>query len=113
MPNVKIFADEVMVAQGRRAMAEALAPLREAVMRHLDVSASACQIAIVPVIGIADQPALNVELQILPAPGRSREKIAALGTEVQERLATATGRSVAFRCSQHDPASYVTLKPGA
>ena len=110
MPNIKIYAEEALFQQHRAALCAALEPIRDSMIRHLGVSHRACQLAILPVIGLPDPPALNAEVQILPAPARTRAGIEVMGQEIRQILHTATGQDAAFRCQQHDPATYVVLR---
>ena len=110
MPNVKIYVDEDILAEHEAALTQILEPLREIVAQHLEVPHSACQLALLPVIALKDQPAMNVEIHIMPRAGRTQKYLEAMGTQIQQRLHDVTGRQVAFRCSQLDPTTYVTLK---
>jgi len=110
LPNLKIFMDETAYCQHRKAMIQALEPLRDSICLHLGVPRSACQLAIIPVAAMADQPTINVEIQILPSADRSRTQIEAFGSQVIDILFSKTGVPIAFRCMQHDPSTYVTLK---
>ena len=110
MPNLKIFMDETVFGQHRQAMIQVLEPIRDSICLHLGVPEAACQLAIIPVIGLSDQPAINVEIQILPSPDRSRSQIQALGSKVKDILSATACVPVAFRCAQHDPSTYVILR---
>lgn len=110
MPNLKIYVDDQLFAACRDRLAAALAPLRDRLCRDLAVPAAACQFAVLPVLAMADLPPVNVELQILPGPERSRDRLAALATTLRDSIAAATGTAVAVRISQLDPATYVALK---
>ncbi|WP_428929075.1 hypothetical protein [Marinibacterium sp. SX1] len=110
MPNLKIFVDDARLGDIRAPLVAALPGLRDRLCRALAVDPAISQMAILPVIGLPDQPALNVELHLLAAPTRDREALRALATELREALAQATGLSVAVRIASFDPAGYVTLK---
>lgn len=110
MPNLKIFMDETVFGQHRQAMIQALEPIRDSICLHLGVPKAACQLAIIPVVGLPDQPAINVEIQILPSLDRPRTRIEAFGSEVKDILSATAGVPVAFRCAQHDPSTYVILR---
>lgn len=110
MPNVKIYVDAAAFATHSKELAAQLGPLRDVIIRHLDVPQQACQLALLSIIGADDQPALNVEMHIMPHHNRTRSAITAMGTEIQLMLAEVAGTSVAFRCAQLDPVTYVALK---
>lgn len=110
MPNLKIFVDERRYPDMKVALAEVLGPIRAMLCASLDVPASACQFAVMPVMGMADQPAVNLELQILPRPERTRALLTDLCARLRGSLQTATGMNVAVRLSILDPATYVALK---
>lgn len=110
MPNVKIYVAEDIFAEHRTALTRALEPLRDIVSTHLEAPYSACQFALIPVVGLSDQPALNVEIHIMPRPNRTRETLEAMGAEIQHVFFDVTGKTIALRCAQLDPVTYVTLK---
>lgn len=110
MPNIKIYIDEDIFADHKYAVTRTLEPLRDSVVRHLAAPHSACQIALVPVVGLKDQPAANVEMHIMPHPNRTRDVITAVGAEIQAILRDVIDAPIAFRCVQLDPATYVALK---
>jgi hypothetical protein len=110
MPNVKIYVDEDILAEHKAALTQVLKPLRKIVAQRLEVPNSACQLALIPVIALNDQPAVNVEIHIMPRAGRTPKALETMGTEIQQMLKDVTGKQVAFRCAQLDPTTYVTLK---
>jgi hypothetical protein len=110
MPNVKIYVDEDTFAEHKIALMLALTPIREIVSKHLRAPHSACQLALIAAVGLKDQPAVNVEIHVMPHPDRTKEILEAMGAEIQKRLRDVTGSSIAFRCAQLDPQTYVTLK---
>ena len=110
MPNVKIHIEEAVLAPCKAALVADLPGLRDLLCNELSVGPAACQLAVLPVLGLPDQPPVNVELAILPRPDRSREKLLALAGLIRARLEPLTGAPVAVRISQLDGASYVALK---
>ena len=110
MPNVKIYADETVARDRGEALRAALPGLRDLLCAGLHVGIEACQIALLPVAGLADQPLVNVELLILPNADRDAATIRAVATGIRERLAEASGVHVAVRVSMLDPATYLALK---
>lgn len=111
MPNAKLYVDQSIWPGCQADLTAALAPMRAILCRDLAVPAAACQLAIVPVWGLADQPAVNVELSILPRPERTGEMLRALGAALQGLIGPAAGGvPVAVRISQLDPETYVALK---
>lgn len=110
MPNLKLFLDT-----RHAATVEPLAPalmegLRAQLCRTLSVPPAACQLAVVPVAGLPDQPAVNAELMVMPAAGRDRAAIQALAAEIRMTIAEATGLEAAVRIAFLDPQTYVVLK---
>ncbi|MCE5973146.1 hypothetical protein LZA78_06620 [Sinirhodobacter sp. WL0062] len=111
MPNVKLYVDDTVWPAHAETLRASLQPLRELLCVELAVSVEACQLAIVPVIGLADQPQVNIELAILPRPERTPEKLRALGETLRGRIAPASGGArVAVRYTTLDPVTYVALK---
>lgn len=110
MPNLKLFVDDTALAAQRPQLAAALPELRALLCAGLDVTPSACQLAVIAVMGLADQPAINAELHLLPRPERSRARREDLARRLRDHLAAATGLSVAVRIALLDGESYVALK---
>lgn len=110
MPNVKIYAEEGLAAERAEALREALPGLRELLCAELKVGPEACQIALMPVAGLPDQPPVNVELLILPRPDRDAGTIRSVAARVREIFTAASGAHTAVRVSQLDPETYVALK---
>ncbi|THD71616.1 hypothetical protein E7681_17580 [Thalassobius vesicularis] len=110
MPNLKLFVDQDLLAERKAELSAALEPLRACIMERLEVPASAVQVAIVPVIGLPDQPLINVEIHIMPRPNRTRPVLESFGAEVKKLVEAASGASPAFRCMQLDAETYVALK---
>ena len=108
MPNIKIFVDE---AKYEAARGEALMQaLRRLVCAELSVPPAACQLAILPVQALADQPQVNAELAILRHPDRGVAVLQGLAQKVQDLVAADLGLSVAVRITSLDPAHYLALK---
>ncbi|MFT3975205.1 MAG: hypothetical protein QM699_17715 [Amaricoccus sp.] len=110
MPNVKIFVDETQYPALRSDLAALLPGLRDQLCGDFAVDRSACQFAVIPVLGLPDQPPVNVELNILSGPERTREVVAAAAARLRETIGAATGRHIAVRIAQLDPEGYVALK---
>jgi hypothetical protein len=110
MPNLKIHIEEAVLAPCKPALVAALPALRALLCRELSVDHSACQLAIVPVLGLPDQPPVNLEVMILPRPDRTRDKLLTLAQTIREMLSPLTGAHVAVRIAHLDPATYVALK---
>jgi hypothetical protein len=111
MPNLKIYADENVHAARAAELKAALPPLRDLLCRDLSVGPEACQLALVPVAGLPDQPLVNVELLILPRPDRTPERVRAVASAIRDLIAEAAGGAhAAVRISQLDPETYIALK---
>lgn len=110
MPNVKLYIDQTHYAQVAPGVSALLPALRDMLGAALSVGPGAFQIAVVPVMGLPDQPAINVEMLLLPRDGRTPEVLRQAGQQLRECLHEATGLQVAVRISALDPVSYVALK---
>lgn len=110
MPNVKLYVDETVHAQHGEALKTMLTPLRDLLCERLSVPVAACQLTVIPVIGLPDQPLINVELLVLPHPDRTSALFHALGKEIRDTVAEATGVRCAVRFSLLDKETYVALK---
>jgi hypothetical protein len=110
MPNIKIFVDETIYLGCRKSLAEALMPIRDMLCDKLHVDVPACQFAIMPVGAMADLPRVNVEMQILPKPERTREVVLDVCMKVKEMVGAATSTHVAVRVVSLDPDTYIALK---
>jgi hypothetical protein len=110
MPNVKIFVDDSLYPATRAAMAAALGPIRDMLCADLNVPVSACQFAVMPVLAMPDLPRVNVEIQILPRPERTRALVTEVCTRLRDLVQAATGTHVAVRASTLDPETYIALK---
>lgn len=110
MPNLKIYVDETLYPACRDRLALALVPIRAQLCADLDVPVAACQFAVIPVLAMPDLPRIGVEMQILPRPDRSRDRVTAVCARLRDKLVEVTGTHVAVRASMLDPQTYVALK---
>ncbi|SDX06936.1 hypothetical protein [Roseicitreum antarcticum] len=110
MPNVKLFIDQTQYGQVEQGVSALLPELRDLLCRTLSVGPGACQIAVMPVMGLPDQPPINVEMQLMPKDGRTPDMLRQAGMDLRACLHAATGLHVAVRISALDPASYIALK---
>ena len=105
MPNVKIFAEREVAGQ----VAPLMPRLCAVICDRLSVDRPAVQLALVEVTGLEGQPALNLEIALLPTEARTGAALRALAAELQAILAE-TGQRAAVRIATLDPATYVALK---
>lgn len=111
MPNVKLFADEALVQRHGGSLKAILPELRALLCRDLAVSEPACQVALMTVVGLAGQPQINVEMQILPKDSRTPEALRANAERIRALISPAAGGAeVAVRVSTLDAETYVALK---
>jgi hypothetical protein len=110
MPNVKIYVDEMIYAACRDRLSAALGPILDMLCSDLTVDRPACQIAVMPVLAMPDLPPVNVEVQIMPRPERTRDVLLAVCARLREIVGTATGSHVAIRVTTLDPETYIALK---
>jgi hypothetical protein len=110
MPNVKFFVDEAQYPAVRQSLAALLPELRDMLCQTLLVDVAACQFAVIPVLGLPDQPPINAELHLLPRAERTPAVLRQAATDLRDRLHAATGLHAAVRIMALDPASYIALK---
>lgn len=110
MPNMKIYVDSELHGQAVAKIRGILQPLRTMLCRELEVDVTACQLVVLEVVGLEDQPPVNAEILVLPRPERSRERMTEVCKMIREALAGATGLHVAVRSGMLDPKTYVALK---
>lgn len=110
MPNLKIYVDETIFEVSRASLHEALPRIRDFLCEAFQVTPSACQLAVIPVLGLSGQPELNIELLILPRIERTDAVIRAAAERLRDLLSTATGAHGAVRVAQLEPATYIALK---
>lgn len=110
MANVKIFMDHALVVQKDAVIDGLLAEVRSLVSTRLQVAESACQLAVVAVRGLPDQPAVNVEIHLLPKADRTTEKLRSVCEAIRDLVATATAARTAIRCALLDGETYIALK---
>lgn len=110
MPNVKIHVDREILNRQAERLDSALLPLRELLCDRFGVQPAACQLAIIAVRGLNDQPNINVEIHILPRPERTSEHVTAVCGEVKSLIELASDTRTAVRCMQLDAQTYVALK---
>lgn len=110
MPNLKFFVDEALLENRREALRSTLPAVQLLLCDALGVAPSACQLAVVPVMSLATLPAVNAELQILPAEDRTSDRLRDLAARLRDLLGPVTGAQVAVRIAQLDPDNYVAIK---
>lgn len=110
MPNVKVYVGQALFDARRAAIAAALPGLRARLCETLSVSVPACQIAVVPVLGLEGQPQANLELGYLAKPDRTPAIIAAHCETYRAFLTGPLGTAPAVRATPLDPDTYVALK---
>lgn len=110
MPNLKIFVDESIGAEGKSRLLGALPAMREFLCRELEVDPSLAQLAIVPVFGLSDQALLAVEIQILPKPQRTREHLHSTCETLRDTLRALVDVKTAIRVTIVDPANYIVMR---
>lgn len=110
MPNVKIYVDETIYPACRDGVSAVLGSIVDMLCKDLIVARPACQIAVLPALVLADLPRVNVEIQIMPRPERTRAALLAVCGKLREILGNATGSHVAIRVTTLDPETYIALK---
>lgn len=110
MPNVKLFVDETQYRAVGPGLVALLPGLRDMLCETLSVGHAACQIAVIPVLGLPDQPLINAELHVLPRSERTPALLQQMAQDLRAHLHSATGLTVAVRIASLDPETYITLK---
>jgi hypothetical protein len=110
MPNIKIFVDETEYGAVKSGLVGLLSEMRTALCSSLLVDEAAFQIAVIPVLGIAGQPPVNIEIHLMPRPERTRELLAGVANDLRAHVGKATGQRVAVRVTMIDSDKYVALK---
>ncbi|MCC5988649.1 MAG: hypothetical protein JJT95_13275 [Pararhodobacter sp.] len=110
MPNIKFYVDTRNGPGTHETVSGLLPEIRSMICETLEVPRAACQFAVIEVAGLVDQPAINIELQLLSGPARTPEYLRCLGERLRDMLSGPTGLEVAVRMSSLDPVSYVSLK---
>lgn len=110
MPNVKLYLDARLGPEVQAAIVADFADLRAHLCARLGVTPAACQLALITVTGMADQPQLNVELALMPHRDRTRAFLTAVGDELRLRFKALGVATVAIRISALDPETYIALK---
>lgn len=104
MPNLGIHVDETVWTDRRGALADALEPVRTMLCDRLNSGIPACQLALLPVHGRADQHQVSAEIFVLPNPDRTRDLLEAVCLSLQDMLAEAAGGArTVVRCTTLDP----------
>lgn len=110
MPNVKIYIDEACYDAVRPAVLDLLPDLRATLCQGLEVTPAACQFAVLPVLGLPDQPRINAEMHLMPRPSRTRDRLEQVAAGMRDSLSRVSGMTVAVRIALLDAATYVALK---
>lgn len=110
MPNLKIYVSDALWHEKSADLIASLEPVRGLLCDGFRVDPEACQIAILPVRGLLDQPQVAVEIHIMPRLERTRDAIRTVARNLQDLLHEASGTHVAVRVSLLDPVTYVVLK---
>lgn len=110
MPNVKIFIDEGLYAERKEQIKDMLPSLRETLCETLSVGAAACQLAVIPVLGLPDQPLANLEFQYLGTESRTPDFIRGLCIQYRDILEGVLGCVPAVRATPLDVNTYVAVK---
>ena len=108
MPNLKVFVDNTALPKGLPLAARA--ELRDVLVDQLGVPEAACQIAVIAVQGLPDQPAANIEISLMPHPERTADALSDLGKALQSVVLSHVDAHSAFRCTLLDSSKYASIK---
>lgn len=84
--------------------------LREMICALLKVPAGNCQLALLPVAGLPDQPALAMELSIMPKADRTRAVLENVAESLRAAMAERIGCPAVVRIEQLNPETFVMAK---
>ena len=110
MPNLKIYLEQPLWQSHGAVLCAALPALRDLLMRELEVPEAACQLAILPIHGLPDQPQCNVEFSFLMQSVRTPDRIREVCGVIRAHVGAIIGTPTAVRAMPLDPASYTALK---
>lgn len=110
MPNLKMFVGDAVDDVSRARLHADLPRLRDLLCKMLWVDIPLAQFAIVPVLGIADQAQIAIEIQILPKAERTREHILSMCELLRHEVQKSAGVKVAVRVTTVDPATHVVFR---
>lgn len=110
MPNVKIYVDDTLLPSCRDRLVGSLGRIRENLCKDLVVDCAACQFAVISVAALPDLPRVNVEIQLMPRPERTRDLLVSVCAMLREIIGDAAGTHVAVRMTALDPQTYIALK---
>ncbi|MBC2834608.1 hypothetical protein [Paragemmobacter straminiformis] len=110
MANVKFFIDAALMREKDAALDGLLAQTRALLCARLDIPEAACQFVAIGVRSLADQPAVNIEISLLPKPDRTAEKLRSLCEDARDIATRILSAHTAVRCAQLDAATYIAIK---
>lgn len=110
MPNLKLYVGPDANEQALASLQDNALALRDMICSSLNAPTSAFQIACMPVMGIADQPAINAELTILKNAERTQERLGRFVVDLRRTIETISGLPAAVRITVADPVAYITSK---
>lgn len=110
MPNAKLYVDQSVWEIQHADFKQSLSKIREVLCQYLNVPPAACQLALIPVSGLLDQPVVNIELHIMPHPDRTKDLLLTLSGKLQEIVGSFVKGGCAVRVATLDPMTYVALK---
>lgn len=110
MPILKVYVDKPVFEAREAELAAALAPIRKMFVETLEVPVEACHLAVLPVLGLADQMPVNAEFLYLAVEGRDRPVLTAACEALRDILVEAAGVPCITRALPLDPATYVAVK---
>lgn len=110
MPNLKMFVGDAVDGASRAKLHADLPRIRDLLCKTLLVDIPLAQFAIVPVLGLADQAQIAIEIQILPKAERTREQILTMCEMLRNEVQRSVDVKVAIRVTTVDPADYVVFR---
>jgi len=110
MPNAKLYIDQTVWETQQTDFKQSLPKIRETLCQYLTVPPTACQLALLPVYGLSDQPAVNIELHLMPNPDRTPDLICELTSELQKTIMSLSQSRCAVRITTLNPETYSVMK---
>lgn len=110
MPHLKLYLDDRHLPRQRDGLADLLHDLRAILCRALSEPPGACQLSVLPVIGLAGQAECCLELTYPPKESLTPETLRALAGQLQTTVIAATGLRATIWLKALDPQGDLALR---
>lgn len=110
MPLLKVYVDALLWSERGEVMRKSLTEIHSYLCETFKVDASVCQILVIPLHGLPNQPLIAAEIQFMSKSERTRELILSAGDQLRRMLGGDWSESVVIRITQLDPERYIAIK---